>query len=113
MTSTAHIAHATGAFPSADHFPLGRPYGAVDTVPESPSPFRPFGLTVAVPSRTVATVNPAEITYDDVTQIGMFRDGGGALVPLSRHTDGATNTVTDGGDGQTSNRDSDSDHRED
>lgn len=80
---------------------------------EPPSPVRPFGLTVAVPPRTVTTVNPAKITYDDMTQIGMLHDGDDTLVPLSRHTDGSTNTVTDGGDGQNTNRDADSDHRED
>nr|8DYM_A Chain A, ATP-grasp target RiPP [Amycolatopsis cihanbeyliensis] len=29
------------------------------------------------------------------------------------HTDGQTNTVTDGGDGRYTNKDSDTDHRED
>jgi hypothetical protein len=34
-------------------------------------------------------------------------------VPLFKHTDGQTNTVTQGGDGQGTNTDSDTDHRED
>lgn len=103
---------AARAFPSSDHFPLGRPYGVVDTTPEPPSPARPFGLTVAVRPTTVTTVNPAEIGYDEGSQTGWVCQNG-ALVPLSKHTDGVTNTVTDGGDGQGDNRDSDSDHRED
>lgn len=41
-----------------------------------------------------------------------MRDGD-VFIPLSKHTDGQTNTVTDGGDGQTSNQDSNTDHRED
>lgn len=99
-------------FPPSDHFPMGRPFGAVEAVPEPPSPVRPFGLTLAVPANAVSTVNPAEISYDEVAQTGLVRDGE-SLVPLSKHTDGQTNTVTDGGDGQNSNRDSDTDHRED
>lgn len=109
---TARPAPATGAFPSSDHFPLGRPYGAVHPVPEPPSPVRPFGLTLAVPPKTVTTVNPAEISYDEDAQVGLVRDGD-VFVPLSKHTDGQTNTITDGGDGQTSSQDSDTDQRED
>lgn len=84
----------------------------MDTVPEPPSPVRPFGLTLAVPPKTVTTVNVAEISYDEDAQVGLVRDGD-VLMPLSKHTDGPTNTVTDGGDGQSTNRDSDTDHRED
>lgn len=112
MTLASHFAPAAGVFPTSDHFPLGRPFGAVETVPEPPSPVRPFGLTLGVPATTVATVNPVEISYDEVAQVGLVRDGE-SLVPLSKHTSGQTNTVTDGGDGQTSNRDSDTDQRED
>lgn len=112
MTPNEQAVAATGAFPLADHFPLGRPYGGLESVPEPPSPVRPFGLTVAVPPKMVTTVNPLEISYDEETQIGLVRDGD-VLIPLSKHTDGPTNTVTDGGDGHGSNRDSDSDHRED
>ena len=43
----------------------------------------------------------------------IFRDDDGQLVPMSRHTDGQTGTVTDKGDGQNTNKDSDTDHRED
>jgi putative ATP-grasp target RiPP len=112
MTPNEQQPRATGAFPSSDQFPLGRPYGGVDRVPEPPSPVRPFGLTVAVQATAATTVDPAEIYYDEDSQIGLVRDGA-ALMPLSKHTDGPTNTVTDGGDGRTSNKDSDSDHRED
>lgn len=105
-------APVTGAFPSSDHFPLGRAYGWVDAVPEAPSDVRPFGLTVAVAPTAVITVNAGDISYDEEGQVGLIREGD-VLVPLSRHTDGITNTVTDGGDGQSKNTDSDTDHRED
>jgi putative ATP-grasp target RiPP len=112
MTPNEWRAPVTGAFPSSDHFSLGQRYGGVDRLPEPPSPVRPFGLTVAVSPRTVTTVNRTQINYDEENQIGVLDDGG-VPVPLSKHTDGTTNTVTDGGDGHGSNRDSDSDHRED
>jgi len=60
----------------------------------------------------VATVDLAELGYDEYAQVGLIWDGD-TMVPLSRHTDGQTNTVTQGGDGQNTNRDSDTDHRED
>lgn len=101
-----------GLFPLSDHFPLGRAYGVVDAVLEPASPVRPFGLTTAVMPHTVTILNPAELGYDEDAQIGLIRDGE-AMVPLSRHTDGQTNTVTQGGDGQGTNADSDTDHRED
>ncbi len=97
-------------FPSSDHFPLGRPYGRVDTNLAPASSLRPFGLTLAVPPRTNVWFDPAGLCYDDVRQIGLIRDGT-AMVPLSRHTDGATNTQTNA-DGQ-GGPDSDTDHRED
>lgn len=105
-------APAGGVFPSSNHFPVRRRYGQVEATPEPPSRMRPFGLTLAVLPKSVSTVNPAEIGYDEETQLGWVRREGG-IVPLSRHTDGPTNTVTDGPDGHGSNRDSDSDHRED
>ncbi|MGQ0778666.1 MAG: putative ATP-grasp-modified RiPP [Pseudonocardiales bacterium] len=73
---------------------------------------RPFGLTLAVSPSTVTRVDPTELGYDEDAQRGLIRDGAD-MVPLSRHTDGKTSTVTQGGDGQTTNRDSDTDHRED
>lgn len=103
---------AVQAFVPADHFPLSRPYGAIESTPEPPSPGRPFGLTLTVPPATVSTVNPAEISYDEDTQLGLIR-ADGEWISLAKHTDGVTNTVTDGGDGQRDNRDSDTDHRED
>ncbi|MGH4013893.1 MAG: putative ATP-grasp-modified RiPP [Pseudonocardiaceae bacterium] len=101
-----------GVFPSSDHFPLGRAYGRVETIREPASAVRPFGLTLAVQPREVTRVDPAELGYDEDAQVGLIRDGA-SMVPLSKHTDGQTNTVTQGGDGQTTNRDSDTDHRED
>ncbi|GAB3483632.1 putative ATP-grasp-modified RiPP [Amycolatopsis cihanbeyliensis] len=103
----------TGAFPSSGHFPLGRRFGMVDTAPEPASPVRPFGLTLGTRPRQVTPLNPADIGYDEDAQMGLMRDDGGQLVPMSRHTDGQTNTVTDGGDGRYTNKDSDTDHRED
>ncbi|MGH3822869.1 MAG: putative ATP-grasp-modified RiPP, partial [Pseudonocardiaceae bacterium] len=101
-----------GLFPSSDHFPLGRAYGQIDTKPEPASAARPFGLALAVPVGTVHRVDPAELGYDEDAQVGLIRDGVD-MVPLSKHTDGQTSTVTQGGDGQTTNKDSDTDHRED
>lgn len=99
-------------FPSSDHFPLGRAYGRIETTPQPASAVRPFGLTLAAPAGTVYPVDPAELGYDEDAQVGLIRDGAG-MVPLSKHTDGQTSTVTQGGDGQTTNKDSDTDHRED
>ncbi|MGI9002396.1 MAG: putative ATP-grasp-modified RiPP [Pseudonocardia sp.] len=82
----------------------------MDAAPGPASPFRPFGLTLAVPPRTNVRFNPDSLGYDEVRQIGLIRDGT-AMVPLSRHTDGATNTQTNA-DGQ-GGPDSDTDHRED
>jgi putative ATP-grasp target RiPP len=111
MTVKLHE-NATGAtmFSSSDHFPLGRAYGRVDATSGPASGVRPFGLTLAVPPPTSIRVDPAELGYDDICQIRLIRDGGG-MVPLSRHTDGQTNTQTntDGHGGY----DSDTDYRED
>jgi len=101
-----------GIFPASDHFPLGRAYGCINTTPEPASAVRPFGLTLAVPPSTVTRVDSADLGYDEDAQIGLIRDGTD-MVPLAKHTDGQTSTVTQGGDGQTTNRDSDTDHRED
>lgn len=97
-------------FSSSDHFPLGHAYGRVNAMPAPASDSRPFGLALAVPSRTSVRVNPAELGYDDIRQIGMIRDGED-MVPLSKHTDGPTKTQTNS-DGQ-GGYDSDTDHRED
>lgn len=97
-------------FPLSDHFPLGHAYGRVNAMPAPVSDLRPFGLTLAVLSRTSARVNPTELGYDDIYQIGLIRDGE-KMVPLSRHTDGSTNTQTNS-DGQ-GGYDSDTDYRED
>ncbi|MGH3773290.1 MAG: putative ATP-grasp-modified RiPP [Pseudonocardiaceae bacterium] len=103
---------SVGVFPSSDHFPLGRPYGRIETTPQPASAVRPFGLTLAVAPSAVTRVDPAELGYDEDTQVGLIRDGAD-MVPLSKHTDGQTNTITQGGDGQKTNKDSDTDHRED
>jgi putative ATP-grasp target RiPP len=104
--------HPTGAgvFPSSDHFPLGRAYGRVAAEPAPASEARPFGLTLAVQPRKNIRFNADELGYDEVRQIGLVRDGG-AMVPMSKHTDGTTNTQTNA-DGQ-SGPDSDTDVRED
>ncbi|MGH8574633.1 MAG: putative ATP-grasp-modified RiPP, partial [Gammaproteobacteria bacterium] len=99
-------------FPGSDHFPLGRSCGVVPAAAEPPSAVRPFGLTLTVSPRTTALVDLTTFVYDEVAQIGVVREGAD-MIPLSRHTTGKTNTVTDGGDGQNTNKDSDSDYRED
>jgi putative ATP-grasp target RiPP len=112
VAPTGHATPVSGIFPSSDHLPLGRPFGLVRTQPEPPSQVRPFGLTLAVAPARVTTVNTAEIGYDEDAQVGLIRLGDD-MVPLSKHTDGQTNAVTQGGDGQKTNQDSDTDHRED
>ena len=109
----AHDNPPAGAvmFPSSDHFPLGHAYGRVDAAPCPASSVRPFGLTLAV-ARSGVAFDPDQLGYDDERQIGLIRDGE-HMVPLSKHTDGQTNTITDGGDGQKTNQDSDTDWRED
>jgi hypothetical protein len=64
-----------GVFPAADHFPLGRAYGRVDTVPEPASAVRLFGLTLAVSPNSVTCVDPAKLSYDEDRQVGLIRDG--------------------------------------
>jgi putative ATP-grasp target RiPP len=99
-----------GAFPPSDHFPLGRPFGAVDTSGERPSRVQPFGLTLAVRPRVSTSLEPDRLGYDIDQQIGLIREGD-EMVPVLRHTDGQTSTQTSA-DGQ-SGPDSDTDHRED
>lgn len=103
----------TSTFRVQDQFPLGRCFGVVDSQPEPPSVVRPFGLTLARPPQQVQLVNPVEFGYDHDTQVGVIRDDDGSLMRLGRHTNGQTGTVTDKGDGHGTNRDSDTDHRED
>lgn len=113
MSGESHSQPVTvGMFPSSDHFPLGRAYGRIETKPGPASTARPFGLTLAVPASAVHRIDLAELGYDEDAQVGLIRDGAD-MVPLSKHTDGQTSTVTQGGDGQTTNKDSDTDHRED
>jgi putative ATP-grasp target RiPP len=99
-------------FGPADHFPLGTSCGIVKAHPEPATPRRPLGLVLARRPRTVAQVDHARISYDTVRQIGVAFDSSiGQFIPLARHTDGRTGTLTndDGHQG----RDSDTDHRED
>ncbi len=105
--------HPTGAVlcPTSDHFPLGRAYGRIDATPAPASDLRPFGLTLAVQPATSVRLDPAELGHDDVRKIGLIREGGKEMVPLSKHSDGSTSTLTDA-DGH-GGRDSDTDHRED
>lgn len=100
------------AFPLSRHLPLGRPYGAVDGDAEPPSELRPFGMRLARRCPEPTPLNVTRFGYDTSSQTGTVRTEDGTA-PLARHTDGQTNTVTDGGDGQGSNKDSDSDVRED
>ncbi|MGB6164314.1 MAG: putative ATP-grasp-modified RiPP [Pseudonocardiaceae bacterium] len=102
--------NGVGVFPSADHFPLGRPYGRTDAEPAPASEVRPFGLTLAVQPRKNIRFNPDELGYDEVGQIGLIREGD-VMVPMSKHTDGTTKTQTNA-DGH-GGRDSDTDFRED
>jgi putative ATP-grasp target RiPP len=100
-------------FPQSDQFPLGRPYGAVPGEPEPASAARPFGLAATarrVRPDNVARLDPGDLGYDDEAQIGLIRDGE-QMVPLAKHTNGQTKTVTHN-DGHGGN-DSDSDYRED
>ncbi|WP_414936603.1 putative ATP-grasp-modified RiPP [Amycolatopsis sp. cmx-11-51] len=99
-----------GTFPASDHFPLGRPFGAVDTSDERPSHARPFGLTLAVRPRVSTSLETDRLGYDSDRQIGLIREGDD-MVPLAKHTDGQTNTQTNA-DGQ-HGPDSDTDARED
>ncbi|MGH3925032.1 MAG: putative ATP-grasp-modified RiPP [Pseudonocardiaceae bacterium] len=106
-------ANTAEAFPTQDHFPLGRPFGVVDDVQlEPPSAVRPFGLTLAVEPRHVEQLDVARFGYDEDAQVGVVYEGD-RVVRLAKHTDGKTGTVTDKGDGQNTNKDSDTDHRED
>lgn len=105
----------SGAFPSSASFPLGRALGVISgSVPQRASRVRPFGLTLAAEPQPGVRLDPREISYDSVRQIGLVRDGD-LLVPLSKHSTGTTSSVTDGGDGASkeSARDSDTDATED
>jgi putative ATP-grasp target RiPP len=100
------------AFPINRQLPLGKPYGVDSVESEPPTSHRPFGLTLATKSTPSVTIDLTSLCYDSEQQIGLIRDGE-RMVPFSKHTDGQTSTITDGGDGQNTNKDSDTDHRED
>lgn len=90
--------------------PLGRPYGAVEPSSAQPSERRPFGLRFARACTAISTVDIEAIAYDEKRQISIVETPEG-VIPLARHTDGQTSTVTHG-DGK-GGHDTDTDHRED
>jgi putative ATP-grasp target RiPP len=110
MSADQYETASATIFPSSDHFPLGSAYGRLNATPAPPSDWRPFGLTLAVPFRKTVRINPEDLAYDPERQIGLIHTAG-EMVPLSKHTDGPTNTQTNS-DGR-GGYDSDSDHRED
>lgn len=79
-----------------EHFPLGQPFGMVQTTPEpSDARTRPFGLRFAVepiPAATVA-LDRDHLTYDPVNQMAVMNDGG-VISPVFRHSGDTTNTST-------------------
>lgn len=97
MMSNEQQSPAAGVFPSSDHFPLGRAYGAVDSVIEPPSPVRPFGLTLAVARKAVTTVNHTEISYDEDKQIGLICVGRSRHAPVPGMGAEGVRRAADGG----------------
>lgn len=81
--------------PIGSQFPLGRPYGKVDTDHCRPSEqgARPYGLRHA--SEMAGTVMDTSIIgYDPARQIGVIRDPNGTWLPVMRHSTGTTSTTT-------------------
>jgi putative ATP-grasp target RiPP len=105
MSERRYTLHA-----SSEVLPLGRPFGEVDPSSATPSRRRPFGLRFAETCRSVSILDRDALDYDEDQQIGVVHTDDG-VVPLARHTDGQTSTVTHS-DGRGGN-DSDTDHRED
>jgi putative ATP-grasp target RiPP len=104
--------HTSTLHAPSEALPLGRPYGGVEASSAEPSQRRPFGMRFAQTCRSgaVSTIDFATISYDETRQIGVVTTPNGP-VPLARHTNGQTSTVTHG-DGK-GGHDSDTDHRED
>lgn len=99
-------------YPNSDAFALGSPFGLLDASSQGSEPEAvPFGLRRAVFAQMVEMGDLSAYGFDHDQQIGTILDETGAVVPLLRHTTGATRTTTnpDGHRGP----DSDSDHRED
>lgn len=105
------LAGSDPLYPANALFPLGRPFGLI---PQSdgvcPAGLLPFGLRQAVAGRPQPAGDLSAYGFDHSRQIGTVRDGN-AVVPLMRHTDGQTRSVTRP-DGQ-SGPDTDQDRRED
>lgn len=104
----------TGAdplYPANACFPLGRPFGLIPvSAGVCPTDLLPFGLRQAVAGRPQPVGDLSAYGFDHDQQIGTVREGD-AVVPLMRHTDGQTRSVTRP-DGQ-SGPDTDQDRRED
>jgi putative ATP-grasp target RiPP len=90
--------------------PLPSPSQTVDHTLRLSAEAGTVQLTLAVPFRKTVRINPEDLAYDPERQIGLIHTAG-EMVPLSKHTDGPTNTQTNS-DGR-GGYDSDSDHRED
>jgi putative ATP-grasp target RiPP len=105
------IAAASSLYPASSRFPLGSPFGLVPagggvTEPDS----MPFGLRLATAHVATPVGDLSRYGYDTDHQIGIVRDGD-TVMPLLKHTDGQTSTVTHP-DGHQGN-DTDQDVRED
>jgi putative ATP-grasp target RiPP len=88
--TTSEAAGELVAFPLGDQFPLSG--GSCLPAPGGPR-VRPFGLRFArVPARS-ADLDLGLVSYDDVRQIAVARDGD-ALVPLAGHRMGLTLQTT-------------------
>lgn len=98
-------------YPVSGQFPLGRPFGLLPAGTDStPSEVLPFGLRLAVSTPAIGVGDLSQYGYDHDQQIGVAHTVDG-IIPLARHTNGQTRTVTqpDGHRGP----DSDQDVRED
>jgi putative ATP-grasp target RiPP len=105
------IAADSSLYPASSRFPLGSPFGLVpagDGVTEADS--MPLGLRLATAHAATPVGDLSRYGYDTDRQIGIVRDGD-TVVPLLKHTDGQTSTVTHP-DGHQGN-DTDQDVRED
>lgn len=87
--TTSEATGGPGAFPLGDQFPLSE-----GSRPPAPgSPVRPFGLRFARVPSPRADLDLDLVSYDDVRQIAVARDGD-ALVPLTGHRMGLTLQTT-------------------
>lgn len=110
-TAGPKVAGTDPLYPANALFPLGRPFGLIPPSDEvCPTDLLPFGIRQAVAGRPQPVGDLSAYGFDHTQQIGTVRDGE-AVVPLMRHTDGQTRSVTRP-DGQ-SGPDTDQDRRED